>query len=125
MEYRGDNPCDRLGPVLGPQQSVVEHAIPHREVAGAIRKMWDFGATPAIKLAFEFLVLTAVRLGEVRGARWDEVHLAARVWTIPATRMKSKREHRVPLCGRAVEILKAARALGNARSLLSPAGTAS
>ena len=63
-------------------------------------------------------MLTAARSGEVRGARWDEIDLAARMWTIPATRMKSKREHRVPLCGRAVEILKAARALGNGRSLL-------
>ena len=120
MEYRDDNPCDRLGLVLGPQQKVVEHmrAVPHREVAGAIRKMWGSGATPAVKLAFEFLVLTAARSGEVRGARWDEIDLAARMWTIPATRMKSKREQRVPLCGRAVEILKAARALGNGRSLL-------
>ena len=120
MEYRDDNPCDRLGLVLGSQQKVVEHmrAVPHREVAGAIRKMWGSGATPAVKLAFELLVLTAARSGEVRGARWDESDLAARMWTIPATRMKSKREHRVPLCGRAVEILKAARALGNGRSLL-------
>ncbi len=53
----------RLGPVLGPQQSVVEHmrAVPHGEVAGAIRKMRDSGATPPVKLAFEFLVLTAAR----------------------------------------------------------------
>ena len=77
MEYRGDNPCGRLGPVLGPQQSVVEHmrALPHGEVGGAIRKMWGSGATPAVKLAFEFLVLTAARSGEVRGARWDEIDL--------------------------------------------------
>ena len=120
MEYRADNPCDRLGPVLGPQQSVVEHmrALPHGEVAGAIRKMQDSGATPPVKLAFEFLVLTAARSGEVRGARWDEIDLPARVWTIPAKRMKSKRQHRVPLSGRPVEILKAARVLGDGRSAL-------
>ena len=123
MEFRGDNPCDRLGPVLGPQQSVVEHmrALPHREVAGAIRKMCGSGATPAVKLAFEFLVLTAARSGEVRGARWDEIDLRAKVWTIPAKRMKSKREHRIPLCGRAMEILEVARKLvGGSGPLVFP-----
>ena len=109
MQFRADNPCDRLGPVLGPQQDLVQHmrALPHAEVAGAIRSMWGSGATDAVKLAFEFLVLTAARSGEMRGARWAEIDKSARVWTIPATRMKAKREHRVPLSGRAVEILKA------------------
>ena len=63
-------------------------------------------------------MLTAARSGEVRGARWDEIDLSAGVWTIPATRMKAKREHRVPLCGRAAEILQAARALGDGPSPL-------
>ena len=120
MEYRSDNPCDRLGPVLGPQQDLVEHmrALPHGEVAEAIRTMGGSGATPAVKLAFEFLVLTAARSGEVRGARWAEIDLRAGVWTIPAGRMKAKREHRVPLCGRAVKMLRAARTLGDGRGPL-------
>ena len=120
MQFRTDNPCDRLGPVLGPQQDLVQHmrALPHAEVAGAIQSMWGSGATDAVKLAFEFLVLTAARSGEVRGARWAEINKSARVWTIPATRMKAKREHRVPLSGRAVETLKAARKLGDGRSRL-------
>ena len=120
MEYRTDNPCGRLEPVLGPQQRVVEHmrAVPHGEVAKAIRKMWGSGATPPVKLAFEFLVLTAARSGEVRGARWDEINLPARVWTIPASRMKSKREHRVPLSDRAIEILEAACEPGDGRGPL-------
>ena len=63
-----------------------------------------------------FESLTAARSGEVRGARWAEIDLPARVWTVPAVRMKSKREHRVPLCGRAAEILEAARTLGDGRS---------
>ena len=120
MEYRSDNPCHRLGPVLGPQQDLVEHmrALPHGEVAGAIRTIWGSGATPAVKLAFEFLVLTAARSGEVRGARWAEIDRPGRVWTVPATRMKSKREHRIPLCGRAMAILEAARPLGDGCSPL-------
>ena len=120
MQLRTDNPCDRLGPVLGPQQDLVQHmrALPHAEVAAAIRTVWASGATTAVKLAFEFLVLTAARSGEVRGARWAEVDLRAGVWAIPGTRMKTKREHRVPLCGRAVEILGAARRLGDGRGPL-------
>jgi integrase len=57
------------------------------------------------RLALEFLILTATRLGEVRGARWSEVDIAGKVWTIPAARMKAGREHRVPLSSRALAIL--------------------
>ena len=53
------------------------------------------------------MVLTATRSNEVRGATWDEIDHD--VWTIPASRMKTKREHRVPLSGRALEILEEAR----------------
>jgi integrase len=55
--------------------------------------------------ALEFIVLTAARSGEVREARWDEIDLAARVWTIPGERMKGKREHRVPLSDAALAVL--------------------
>jgi len=56
--------------------------------------------------ALEFLVLTAARTGELLGATWDEIDLKAKTWTISGARMKSKREHKVPLCARAVEILQ-------------------
>jgi integrase len=55
----------------------------------------------------EFTILCAARTGEAIGAVWDEIDLKKRLWTIPAERMKADREHRVPLCDRAVEILKA------------------
>ena len=113
MEYRIDNPCDRIGPVLGPQHDVTEHmrALPHREVAAAIRMVRAATAPEAAKLAFEFLVLTAARWSEVRWAGWAEIDRDAGVWTVPARRMKANRKHRVPLCGPALEILKAAQAL--------------
>jgi integrase len=57
-------------------------------------------------LALEFLILTAGRVGEVLGAHWDETDLGAKVWIIPASRMKAGREHRVPLSGRAMEIVE-------------------
>ena len=56
--------------------------------------------------ALEFLVLTAARSGEVRGAVWSELDLAARVWTIPALRMKAGKEHRVPLSMAAIDLLE-------------------
>lgn len=55
--------------------------------------------------ALEFAILTAARSGEVLSAQWSEIDLEARVWTVPASRMKAGREHRVPLPDRAVEIL--------------------
>ena len=115
MEYRLDNPCDRIGPVLGPQKDVTEHmqAVPHREAAAVIRKVRASTALPAARLALEFLVLTAARWSEVRWAEWAEIDPSGRVWTIPARRMKTNRRHRVPLCGRALEILEEARTLGD------------
>lgn len=55
--------------------------------------------------ALEFTILTAARSGEVLGARWDEVDLEGKLWTIPALRMKGARSHRVPLSDRGIEIL--------------------
>ena len=120
MEFRTDNPCDRLGSVLGPQHDVVQHmpALPHRDVAAAIRTTRASTEPRAARLAFEFLVLTVARWGEVRWAEWAEIDPTEGVWTAPATRMKAKREHRVPLCRRALEILAEARALGGRGSPL-------
>ena len=122
MDYRNDNPCERIGPVLGPQQDLVQHmrALPHRDVAAAVETVRVSGAAHVVKLAFEFLVLTAVRSGEVRGAQWAEIDTADHVWTVPATRTKAKREHRVPLCRRAEQVLNAARALSNGNPLVFP-----
>ena len=120
MEYRIDNPCDRIGPVLGAQQDVVEHmrALPHREVASVIRTVHSSAAVPAARIAFEFLVLTAARWAEVRWAEWSEIDRDGGVWTVPARRMKTNRQHRVPLCGRALEILEAAQTLREGASPL-------
>ena len=124
MNLRNDNPADRVRPVLGPQRNIVEHmrALPHRKVAAALAAVRASRKQPVDKLAFEFLVLTAARSGEVRGARWDEMDTAGRVWTLSARRMKMKRDHRVPLCGRAMEVLDAARTLGDGALVFSPGG---
>ncbi|MCX8997668.1 integrase arm-type DNA-binding domain-containing protein [Rhizobiaceae bacterium BDR2-2] len=80
-------------------------ALPFAEVGKfmkRLRKMEGNGAR-----ALEFTILTAARSGEVRGATWDEIDLEAKEWTIPAERMKMGKEHRVPLTGEAVTLLKA------------------
>jgi integrase len=57
--------------------------------------------------ALEFTILTAARTGEVIGARWDEINLKSKVWTVPAGRMKGEREHRVALTDATVALLEA------------------
>ena len=83
-----------------------------------IRTVRASTAVPVARLAFEFLVLTAARWGEVRWAEWAEIDRDGGVWSVPASRMKANRRHRVPLCGRALEILEAAQALGEGTSPL-------
>ena len=97
-------------------------ALPHGEVAGAVEAVKVSSAWVGTKLCFEFMVLTAVRPGEARGARWEEIDFGASVWTIPATRMKTTREHRVPLCARAVEVLNAAARLRKGSTTAQSAG---
>ena len=110
--YRLDNPAgEAIGAALPKPGGVQRHhrALPYGEVADAIRTVRQSEAAVAVKLAFEFLVLTACRSGEVRGARWAEMDPEAAEWKIPAERMKHKREHRVPLSLRAREILAEAK----------------
>ncbi len=61
--------------------------------------------TEPVRLAIHFMVLTACRSAEARGARWAEINLETATWTIPAERMKAGREHAVPLSGEAVAVL--------------------
>ncbi len=91
-------------------------------VRSTLEKARASDAMPVVKLAFEFLVLTAARWGEVRGAVWSEIDRAERVWTVPATRTKAKRQHRVPLCGRAMEVLAEARELGGGSPIVFARG---
>ena len=85
-------------------------ALPYGDVGGALAAVRESQATTATKLAFEFLVLTAARSGEVRLATWAEIDMEGRTWTVPAERMKAGREHRVPLSRAALDVLNQARA---------------
>ena len=78
--------------------------MPYREIGTLMAKL-RAEATASAR-ALELLVLTATRVSETLGARWEEIDLEQRMWTIPPDRMKSKREHRIPLSARAIAILK-------------------
>jgi integrase len=84
-------------------------ALPFSEVPTFIADLRKRTAVAA--LALEFTILTAARVGESLGCRWDEIDRKSRVWTVPAERMKAGREHRVPLSPRALEILDVAEPL--------------
>jgi integrase len=79
-------------------------AVPYAEVPAFVAELRERETIHAMALAF--LALTAARSGEVLGATWTEFDLGAKVWTVPAARMKSGREHRVPLSARAMAILE-------------------
>ena len=131
--WRQDNPAESIAQALPKRdRSLTEHrkALTYAEVAGCIAAVKASGAGLSTSLAFEFLVLTATRSGEARGATWAEIDMGnpatsansatPAVWTIPASRMKAKREHRIPLSSRAVEILRAAKGLGDGTGLVFP-----
>ena len=100
--YRDDNPAgDAIGAALPKANGARRHfrAVHHSEVGDVIRAVRESQASLASRLAFEFLVLTAARSGEVRGAAWSEMDTDGATWTIPGERMKGGREHRVPPLG--------------------------
>lgn len=78
-------------------------AMPYSDVPALVKGLRERQATAA--RALEFAILTATRSGEALGARWEEIDLDGKVWTIPAGRTKATREHRVPLSDRATAIL--------------------
>lgn len=100
---------------LGPNERArqVEHhsSCPHKGVKELVAQVKASTATLMVKLAFEFIVLTAARTGEVRAARWSEFDAQLQFWTIPAGRMKAGREHRIPLTAQAAAVLKQAKKL--------------
>jgi integrase len=97
-----DNPARR--PKLLPKHKSVKchfTALPYTEIGAFMAQLTQRDELPA--RALEFLILTATRSGEVRGARWDEI--TGDTWTVPSVRTKTGRSHRVPLSGRVVELL--------------------
>ena len=121
--YRSDNPAgEAIRAALPKRNGASQHqrALSHAEVGAAIVQVRESDASLAAKRCFELLVLSACRSGEVRGARWEEIDWDTATWTVPGSRMKAGREHRVPLAARALEVLQAARELPAGSGLVFP-----
>lgn len=118
----GENPC-RLA-ILGlPRQGkTTEHfaALPYADLPAFIVRLRGADCAGYVKLGLEFLILTATRSGEVRGAKPLEFDLDAKLWTIPGDRTKTGKEHIVPLSDRAIEIVREARSLSPNDELVFP-----
>jgi integrase len=120
----GDNPVEGVSKVLPKHNGQQEHfaALPYVQVSAFVQRLRDYEGI-STKLAFEFLILTASRTNEVLKAKWNEFDLDAKTWVIPADRMKAKREHRVPLSARCVEILASAKEISDGSEYIFPGGT--
>ena len=108
---RNGNPARKLrASWAGLKRPEAEHrkALPWREVPELFAKLTAGGTGADARGALALVLLTGTRSVESRGARWSEMDLEARTWTIPAGRMKDGREHRVPLSGAACAVLRAA-----------------
>ena len=112
-DHRNDNPAElvlaRLPRVKSPRQH--QPSLPYRQVRPALSALQAMACQRVFKLVIRFIVLTAVRLREATEARWSEFDLEAEVWTIPGSRMKKRKQHRVPLSKQVLEILADAREL--------------
>ena len=122
--YRTDDPAGIVIDAALPRNGVERRhmpALPYDQVADCIARVKSSArAGRSSKLALEFLVLTAARSAEVRKATWDEMDVEGATWTVPASRMKANREHRVPLSGRALEVLAEVAELSEGAALVFP-----
>jgi integrase len=119
--YRsGENPVAGVGKGLPKQAEPTKHhaTLPFDDVPAFIESLQQSEASEPSKLGFEFLILTAGRTGEVLEACWSEIKDG--IWTVPAERMKTRREHRVPLSPRCRQILKQAEKLKDGGPYLFP-----
>ena len=124
--FRQDDPAGKVLMAALPKISVPPRhypALPYAEVGAALDRVRRSGAHSGTVLAFEFLVLTACRSGEVCNARWNEFDMPGAMWTTPAERMKAAREHRVPLPRRALAVLVDALEFAESDGLVFPSPT--
>jgi hypothetical protein len=107
----GNNPVEDISKALPRQSDRKGHhaALPYVEVPAFVERLRGNDAGSIAELAFEFLILTAARTSEVLEAKWNEIDLEQAAWTVPASRMKAGREHRVPLAPRCIELLEQAK----------------
>ena len=118
----GENPINGVAKGLPRQPDKKAHhkAMPYADIPAFINRLGKSDLAEQAQLALEFLILTASRTGEVIKAEWSEIEINLAMWTVPGERMKSGREHRVPLSMRAIEILDRAKMLGAGSKYVFP-----
>ncbi|MDO5706061.1 MAG: integrase arm-type DNA-binding domain-containing protein [Paracoccus sp. (in: a-proteobacteria)] len=118
--HMSHSPISGRAKALPKVKARTEHqpSMPWRDVPAF---MADLAGRPGVSArCLEFIIHTAARSGEARGARWDEIDLEAKVWNVPASRMKRDKPHRVPLSAEALGVLEAVRGLDPALCFPSP-----
>ena len=111
-----------INAALPPMPAVKAHfrALPYGDVGKALETIEESSSSLSSRLCLRFLVLTAARSGEARSTLWDEIDFEEREWRIPATRMKSGVEHRVPLSDISLDVLQQALSLDDNSGLVFP-----
>ena len=121
--FMESNPAgEAIDGALPPMPKVRAHrrALPYQEVGLALETVEASQASIPAKLCFRFLILTAARSGEARGATWNEIDLQGQIWRIRSERMKAGVGDRVPLSEQAIDLLGEASALHDDTGLVSP-----
>ena len=122
--FIANNPAnyDEISAALPKMPAARSHmrSIDYRELPEVMGIVEASGASPAVKLCFAFVVYTAARGNEARGALWSEIDIERKLWCIPPTRMKGGKEHRQPLSDEALAVLERTRALDDGSGLCFP-----
>ena len=123
--HRTNNPTDGLS-ILPKNGNGKTHrkSLPYTELPATLERIKKTNQYKGLTLAMEFLILTAARSGEVRKATWNEIDFDKRIWTIPASHMKTGKAHRVALSNRCIDILEEAKSLSpDTSGLIFPSQT--
>jgi integrase len=117
-----NNPAIDLSGVLKGRKLKHHDSLPREELPGFLKTLESYHERGRLltKLAVKLLVLTFVRSGELRGAKWDEFDLEEKVWRIPADRMKMKTDHLVPLSSQAIAVINQIRPITGQYDLVFP-----
>jgi len=106
--------------IFKPRSTSHRLALAERDMPAFFRKLDAYEGDPSTKAALELLILTAVRPGELRGARWKEMDASRPLWRIPAERMKMATEHLVPLSTQALAVLVRMKSVSGGQELVFP-----
>lgn len=114
------NPADALKNVIQTRKIIHRASLSAKELPDFLKKLDSYQGRKLTQLALKLLILTFVRPGELRGARWEEINLEKTEWRIPAERMKMKEEHIVPLSSQAIDVISQIRELTGKYELMFP-----